>query len=124
MKKKQRPTLSQYTYIVNSILTACINRNGIITEMDIKQAVDTTVKVYDMLMDTIGQDDDNEDEPKDWLADYPWDGTPQRYTDIMNWLTNHGVTSKRRQSDLLHECIKNGFIKYDEISKKYAHTQP
>lgn len=121
MKPNKKPTLTQYTYLVNSLLTAYINRNGTITDTDIEKAVKTTLKVYDMLIEAIG---DNEDkgQPADWLADYPWDGTPQRYTDIMEWLTKQGVTSKRRQSEILKESIENGFIKYDSLSKKYIHT--
>ena len=76
--KKQRPKLTQYIYLVNSLLTTQLNRNGRITEDDVKDAVKTTVKVYDMIEEAIGAesgDDDEQDDDKpaaDVFADFPW----------------------------------------------------
>ena len=73
---------------MNSLLTTQLNRNGRITEDDVKEAVNTTIKVYDMIEEAIGAesgDDDVQDDYKpaaDEFADFPWGNLSHTYTEL------------------------------------------
>ena len=126
MSKKQAPTFSQLTYIVTGILSAHTQRGDELTHETVKKAVTAARIAYEDIEDIINEyNDDHEEEeelPKDVFADYPWDGTPQRYTDIANWLRGKGVTSNRRISMLLTKACEDGYLMKDDLSGKYIHT--
>ena len=50
---KQKPTTSQYSYMVTGLLTAKIQRNGVITQDDVKEAVETAEMAYEMIFEII-----------------------------------------------------------------------
>lgn len=125
--KKQRPKLTQYIYLVNSLLTTQLNRNGRITEDDVKEAVNTTVKVYDLMEEYIGAemgDDDEQDDDKpavDEFADFPWDNLPHPYTELKIWYHQCVSRSKRAFTKAYREAILNGYLIKDEKRRRYTH---
>ena len=125
--KKQRPKLTQYIYLVNSLLTTQLNRNGRITEYDVKEAVNTTVKVYDMIEEAIGAesgDDDEQDDDKpavDEFADFPWGITAHTYTELEKWYQQNVKRSKRAFGKSYHVALMNGHLIKDEKTGKYTH---
>lgn len=125
--KKQRPKLTQYIYLVNSLLTTQLNRNGHITEEDVKEAVNTTVKVYDMIEEAIGAesgDDDEQDDDKpaaDEFADFPWCNLSHTYTELEKWYLKNVSHSKRAFGKAYHEAILNGYLIKDEKTRRYTH---
>ena len=126
--KKQRPKLTQYIYLVNSLLTTQLNRNGHITEEDVKEAVNTTVKVYDMIEEAIGAesgDDDDLEEEKpfiDEFAKFPWGNTAHTYTELEKWYQQNVSRSKRAFGKAYHEAILNGYLIKDEKTRRYTHS--
>ena len=126
--KKQRPKLTQYIYLVNSLLTTQLNRNGRITEEDVKKAVNTTVKVYDMIEEAIGAesgDDDDLEEEKpfiDEFAKFPWGNTAHTYTELEKWYHQNVSRSKRAFGKAYHEAILNGYLIKDEKTRRYTHS--
>ena len=126
--KKQRPKLTQYIYLVNSLLTTQLNRNGRITEEDVKEAVNTTVKVYDMIEEAIGAesgDDDVQDDYKpaaDEFADFPWGNLSHTYTELEKWYLHNVSRGKRAFSKAYHEAILNGYLIKDEKTRRYTHN--
>ena len=126
--KKQRPKLTQYIYLVNSLLTTRLNMNGHITEEDVKNAVKTTVKVYDMIEEAIGAesgDDDEQDDDKpvvDEFADFPWGNLSHTYTELEKWYRQNVSRSKRAFSKAYHEAILNGYLIKDEKTRRYTHS--
>lgn len=125
--KKQRPKLTQYIYLVNSLLTTQLNRNGRITEDDVKEAVNTTVKVYDMIEEAIGAesgDDDEQDDDKpaaDEFADFPWGNLSHTYTELEKWYQQNVKRSKRAFEKSYHVALLNGHLIKDEKTGKYTH---
>ena len=125
--KKQRPKLTQYIYLVNSLLTAKINKNGCVTDDDIKEAVDTTIKVYDMIEDAIGTenvDDDEQDSdkvPVDEFARFPWNGSLHTYTELEKWYLQYVKRSKRAFGKSYHDALQKGFLLQDIKTRKYKH---
>ena len=125
--KKQRPKLTQYIYLVNSLLTTQLNRNGRITEDDVKEAVNTTVKVYDMIEEAIGTemcDDDDQEEEKpfiDEFAKFPWGNTAHTYTELEKWYQQNVKRSKRAFGKSYHVALMNGHLIKDEKTGKYTH---
>ena len=127
--KKFNPTISNYSYMVTSLLTAWIEKHGTLSDEVIEQAVEKTKYAFDLIGETIFNyfdtiDDDNmpENEVIDYFDEYPWDNKPARYTDLANWLVQRGVTSKRRIQSIFHECLESGVLKHDKITKKYVHS--
>lgn len=126
--KKQRPKLTQYIYLVNSLLTTQLNRNGRITEDDVKEAVKTTVKVYDMIEEAIGSesgDDDEQDDDKpaaDEFADFPWGNLSHTYTELEKWYRQKVSRSKRAFGKAYHEAILHGYLIKDEKTRRYTHS--
>jgi hypothetical protein len=126
--KKQRPKLTQYIYLVNSLLTTQLNRNGRITEDDVKEAVNTTVKVYDMIEEAIGaetDDDDEQDDDKpavDVFADFPWGSISHTYTELEKWYCKNVSRSKRSFGKAYHDAIRNGYLIKNEKSREYTHS--
>ena len=125
--KKQRPKLTQYIYLVNSLLTTQLNRNGRITEDDVKEAVNTTVKVYDMIEEAIGAEsggDDEQDDDKpaaDEFADFPWGDLSHTYTELEKWYQQNVKRSKRAFGKSYHVALLNGHLIKDEKTGKYTH---
>ena len=125
--KKQRPKLTQYIYLVNSLLTTQLNRNGRITEDDVKEAVNTTVKVYDMIEEAIGAesgDDDEQDDDKpaaDEFANFPWGNLSHTYTELEKWYQQNVKRSKRAFGKSYHVALLNGHLIKDEKTGKYTH---
>ena len=133
MEKKKRPKLTQYTYLVNGLLTAQIQRKGYIDEDDVKNAVETTVKAYDLIIEAVGEDDVDEEptvsnavEVKDYFAEFPWHGTGHSYSELERWLKEQGIKSNRKISLIFNSSIENGFIKKSGGGKyaKYIYIGP
>ena len=61
MKKKHNPTTSQYSYMVTGLLSAKVQRNGGITQDDVKEAVETAEMAYELISEIIGDTDEDED---------------------------------------------------------------
>jgi hypothetical protein len=125
--KKQRPKLTQYIYLVNSLLTAQLNRNGYITDNDVEKAVNTTIKVYDMIEEAIGAEsgDDEETEGEkpfiDEFAKFPWGNTEHTYTELEKWYQQNVKRSKRAFGKSYHVALQNGHLIKDEKTGKYTH---
>ena len=126
--KKQRPKLTQYIYLVNSLLTTQLNRNGRITEDDVKEAVNTTVNVYDMIEEAIGAESGDDDEQDvdnpaaDEFADFPWGNLSHTYTELEKWYHQNVSRSKRAFGKAYHEAILNGYLIKDEKTRRYTHS--
>ena len=136
MKKKMRPTASQYSYMVTGLLSAKVQRSGTITQEDIKMAVETAKTAYDLIADVIGElIEDNEEkssqhrktsEPMpNYFESFQWmEGKPTTWTELESWLKQQGITSNRQISKIFRESIDKGYIRRDEITRKYFPPLP
>lgn len=134
MKKQKKPSVSQYSYMVTGLLSACVQRNGGVTETDVKMAIETAKVAYQMICELVADQDDEkpiagmkrgDTPPVDHFADYPWDGQTATYTQLANWLKDaKGITSNRRISNIFHECLENRFITRNPETRRYDHPLP
>jgi len=134
MKKQKKPTVSQYSYMVTGLLSACVQRTGMVTETDVKMAIETAKVAYQMISELVADQDDEKPTagakkgntpPVDHFADYPWDDQTATYTQLANWLKDvKGITSNRRISNIFHECLENGFITRNPETRRYDHPLP
>ena len=123
MTKKQAPTFSQLSYIVTGILAAHVQRGDELSQTVIEKAVFAAKTAAEAIEDIVSEGkDDSEEELKDVFKEYPWTDKPERYTNLANWLKDHGVTSNRRISEIFHEQLEAGFLKKDALSGKYIHN--
>ena len=97
---KQKPTTSQYSYMVTGLLTAKIQRNGVITQDDVKEAVETAKMAYDMIAEAIGEVEDIK--PTDESPKFIEGGSP--LSDYVN----------RQKNIPKHETIPPGLPNYFE----------
>lgn len=134
MKKKHNPTTSQYSYMVTGLLSAKVQRNGVIAKDDVKEAVATAKMAYDLITETIGEVDEDEDhEPKgkkaqkpmpNYFDNYIWEDGVATWTELVAWLKKQGVTSNRKISKIFRESVENGYIRKDEVTHKYLPPLP
>jgi len=118
---KQRPKLTQYIYLVNSLLTTQLNRNGRITEEDVKEAVNTTVKVYDLIEEAIGAETNDNDGHDDEFAAFPWCNTSHTYTELEKWYLQNVRRSKTAFGRAYHNALSCGYLIKNEKTRKYTH---
>ncbi len=134
MKKKHNPTTSQYSYMVTGLLSAKVQRNGVITQEDVKEAVATAKMAYELISELIGDTDDNEDtEPvqsktkkpmPNYFDNYIWEDGVATWTELAAWLKKQGVTSNRQISKIFRESVEKGYIRKDEVTHKYLPPLP
>ena len=134
MKKKHNPTTSQYSYMVTGLLSAKVQRNGVITQDDVKEAVATAKMAYELISEVIGDNDDDEDteqvqsktkEPMpNYFDNYIWEDGVATWTELVAWLKKQGVTSNRQISKIFRESVEKGYIRKDEVTHKYLPPLP
>ena len=133
MKKKHNPTTSQYSYMVTGLLSAKVQRNGIITETDVKEAVETAKMAYDLISEVIGDVDDEETEPKpnkekepmpNYFQDYEWKDGKATWSELNAYLKKQGISSNRRISNIFKESIEKGYIRRDDNTRQYFPPLP
>ena len=134
MKKKHNPTTSQYSYMVTGLLSAKVQRNGVITQDDVKEAVATAKMAYELISEVIGDTDDDEDtEPvqsktkkpmPNYFDNYIWEDGVATWTELAAWLKKQGVTSNRQISKIFRESVEKGYIRKDEVTHKYLPPLP
>jgi uncharacterized membrane protein YkoI len=129
MKKKHNPTTSQYSYMVTGLLSEKVQRNGVITQDDVKEAVATAKMAYELISEVIGDTDEDEDteqvqsktkEPiPNYFDNYIWEDGVATWTELAAWLKKQGVTSNRQISKIFRESVEKGYIRKDEVTHKY-----
>ena len=133
MKKKHNPTTSQYSYMVTGLLSAKVQRNGIITETDVKEAVETAKMAYDLISEVIGDVDDEDTEPKpkkekepmpNYFKDYEWKDGKATWSELNAFLKKKGISSNRRISNIFKESIEKGYIRRDDNTRQYMPPLP
>lgn len=132
MKNRSNPTLSQYSYMVTGLLSAEIQRNGIITEDDVKKAVLTAKMAYELISDVVSDtEDDHESKPtkekepmKNYFQEYEWKDGKATWSELNAWLKKQGITSNRRISNIFRESIDKGYIRRDENTRQYLPPLP
>ena len=134
MKKKHNPTTSQYSYMVTGLLSAVIQRKGVITQDDVKGAVETAKMAYELISEVIGDTDEDEDtepvQPKtkepmpNYFDNYIWEDGVATWTELVAWLKKQGVTSNRQISKIFRESVEKGYIRKDEVTHKYLPPLP
>jgi hypothetical protein len=134
MKKKHKPTTSQYSYMVTGLLSAKVQRNGVITQDDVKEAVATAKMAYELISEVIGDTDDDEDtEPvqsktkkpmPNYFDNYIWEDGVATWTELVAWLKKKGITSNRQISKIFRESVEKGYIRKDEVTHKYLPPLP
>jgi hypothetical protein len=134
MKKKHNPTTSQYSYMVTGLLSAKVQRNGVITQDDVKEAVATAKMAYELISEVIGDTEEDEDtepvqsktkEPmQNYFDNYIWEDGVATWSELAAWLKKQGVTSNRQISKIFRESIENGYIRKDEVTHKYLPPLP
>ena len=134
MKKKHNPTTSQYSYMVTGLLSAKVQRNGVITQDDVKEAVATAKMAYELISEVIGDTDEDEDteqvqsktkEPiPNYFDNYIWEDGVATWTELAAWLKKQGVTSNRQISKIFRESVEKGYIRKDEVTHKYLPPLP
>lgn len=134
MKKKHNPTTSQYSYMVTGLLSAKVQRNGVITKDDVKEAVATAKMAYELISEVIGDTDEEEEtkpvqsntkEPMpNYFDNYIWEDGVATWTELVAWLKKQGVTSNRQISKIFRESIDKGYIRRDENTRHYLPPLP
>ena len=133
MKKKHNPTTSQYSYMVTGLLSAKVQRNGTITQEDVKAAVETAKMAYDLISEIIGDVEDEETKPKkpkekepmpNYFEDYEWKDGKATWSELNAYLKKQGISSNRRISNIFKESIEKGYIRRDDNTRQYMPPLP
>ena len=134
MKKKHNPTTSQYSYMVTGLLSAKVQRNGVITKDDVKEAVETAKMAYELISEVIGDTDDDEDtetvqsktkEPMPhYFQDYEWKDGKATWSELNAYLKKQGISSNRRIGNIFRQSLDNGYIRKDENTRQYLPPLP
>ena len=134
MKKKHNPTTSQYSYMVTGLLSAKVQRNGVITKDDVKEAVATAKMAYELISEVIGDTDDEEDtepvQPKtkepmpNYFQGYEWKDGKATWSDLNAYLKKQGISSNRRIGNIFRESLDKGYIRRDENTRQYLPPLP
>lgn len=132
-KTGHNPTTSQYSYMVTGLLSAKVQRNGTITQEDVKAAVETAKMAYDLISELIGEVNDEETEPKkkkekepmlNYFQDYEWKDGKATWSELNAYLKKQGISSNRRISNIFKESIEKGYIRRDENTRQYMPPLP
>ena len=141
--KKNKPTISQYSYMVTGLLSAWIREHKEFPDL-YANIVDDAVNITKYAFDRIAMICDETEEEKpiikeeaeqdyffgsssdimvqaDPFKDYPWDGKSASYTDLENWLCGRGITSHRKIASIFDDSLKIGYIIKDAKTKLYSH---
>ena len=119
--------------MVTGLLSAKVQRNGIITETDVKEAVETAKMAYDLISEVIGDVDDEETEPKpkkekepmpNYFQDYEWKDGKATWSELNAYLKKQGISSNRRISNIFKESIEKGYIRRDDNTRQYMPPLP
>ena len=120
--------------MVTGLLSAKVQRNGIITQDDVKEAVATAKMAYDLISEVIGDTDEDEDtEPvqsktkkpmQNYFDNYIWEDGVATWTELVAWLKKQGITSNRQISKIFRESVEKGYIRKDEVTHKYLPPLP
>ena len=133
MKKKHNPTTSQYSYLVTGLLSAKVQRNGTITQEDVKAAVETAKMAYDLISEIIGDVEDEETKPKkpkekepmpNYFENYEWKDGKATWSELNAYLKKQGISSNRRISNIFKESIEKGYIRRDDNTRQYMPPLP
>ena len=134
MKKKAKPTTSQYSYMVTGLLAAKVQRNGVVIRGDVIEAVATAKMAYELIAEVIGDiDDDEEDKSSEkkvkepmpnYFDNYIWEDGVATWSELAEWLKKQGVTSNRKISNIFRESIEKGYIRKDVVTHKYLPPLP
>ena len=133
MKKKHNPTMSQYSYMVTGLLSAKVQRNGTITQEDVKAAVETAKMAYDLISEIIGDVEDEETKPKkpkekepmpNYFENYEWKDGKATWSELNAYLKKQGISSNRRISNIFKESIEKGYIRRDDNTRQYMPPLP
>lgn len=133
MKKKHNPTTSQYSYMVTGLLSAKVQRNGTITQEDVKAAVETAKMAYDLISEIIGDVEDEETKPKkpkekepmpNYFENYEWKDGKATWSELNAYLKKQGISSNRRISNIFKESIEKGYIRRDDNTRQYMPPLP
>ena len=133
MKKKHNPTTSQYSYMVTGLLSAKVQRNGTITQEDVKAAVETAKMAYDLISEIIGDVEDEETKPKkpkekepmpNYFENYEWKDGKATWSELNAYLKKQGISSNRRISNIFKESIEKGYIRRDDSTRQYMPPLP
>lgn len=134
MKKKHNPTTSQYSYMVTGLLSAKVQRNGVITQDDVEEAVATAKMAYELISEVIGDTEDDEDtepvqsktkEPMpNYFQDYEWKDGKATWSELNAYLKKQGISSNRRIGNIFRESIDKGYIRKDENTRQYLPPLP
>ena len=134
MKKKHNPTTSQYSYMVTGLLSAKVQRNGVITQDDVKEAVATAKMAYELISEVIGDTDEDEDtepvqskikEPMhNYFKDYEWKDGKATWSELNAYLKKQGISSNRRIGNIFRESLDKGYIRKDENTRQYLPPLP
>lgn len=134
MKKKHNPTTSQYSYMVTGLLSAKVQRYGVITKDDVKEAVETAKMAYELISEVIGDTDDDEDtepvqsktkEPMpNYFQDYEWKDGKATWSELNAYLKKQGISSNRRIGNIFRESLDKGYIRKDENTRQYLPPLP
>ena len=134
MKKKHNPTTSQYSYMVTGLLSAKVQRNGVITQDDAKEAVATAKMAYELISEVIGDTDEDEDteqvqsknkEPMpNYSQDYEWKDGKATWSELNAYLKKQGISSNRRIGNIFRESLDKGYIRKDENTRQYLPPLP
>lgn len=134
MKKKHNPTTSQYSYMVTGLLSSKVQRNGVITREDVKEAVETAEMAYELISEIIDDTDEDEDtepvhhetnEPMhNYFQDYEWKDGKATWSELNAYLKKQGISSNRRISKIFRESIDKGYIRKDENTRQYLPPLP
>ena len=133
MKKKHNPTTSQYSYMVTGLLSAKVQRNGTITQEDVKAAVETAKMAYDLISEIIGDVEDEETKPKkpkekepmpNYFDNYEWKDGKATWSELNAYLKKQGISSNRRISNIFKESIEKGYIRRDDNTRQYMPPLP
>ena len=133
MKKKHNPTTSQYSYMVTGLLSAKVQRNGTITQEDVKAAVETAKMAYDLISEIIGDVEDEETKPKkpkekepmpNYFENYEWKDGKATWSELNAYLKKQGISSNRRISNIFKESIEKCYIRRDDNTRQYMPPLP
>ena len=131
MKKKHNPTTSQYSYMVTGLLSAKVQRNGVITQDDVKEAVVTAKMAYELISEVIGDTDDTEPvQPKtkepmpNYFQGYEWKDGKATWSELNAYLKKQGISSNRRIGNIFRESLDKGYIRRDENTRQYLPPLP
>ena len=119
--------------MVTGLLSAKVQRNGIITETDVKEAVETAKMAYDLISEIIGDVEDEETKPKkpkekepmpNYFENYEWKDGKATWSELNAYLKKQGISSNRRISNIFKESIEKGYIRRDDNTRQYMPPLP